>query len=83
MPHEWLTIALGRVCSKCSVVQADGEFDDDDKCARDKLYISARRAPAASGGGGDGSASRDSGSGGDGAEPVEDSDEEVASDAKS
>ena len=30
--HEWIHIAVGRVCQLCMVVQVDGEFDDGVPC---------------------------------------------------
>jgi hypothetical protein len=43
MPHTWIKIALGRVCLGCSLVQADGEFDDDNPrpCPKDAPYKQA------------------------------------------
>jgi hypothetical protein len=38
MPHSWFTIALGRVCMKCSLTQENGKFDDKAGCPRDKPY---------------------------------------------
>ena len=38
MPHSWIIIRLGRICSECSLVQAKGEFDDGQPCPRDKAY---------------------------------------------
>ena len=30
--HEWIRIAVGRVCQLCMAVQVDGEFDDAVPC---------------------------------------------------
>ena len=30
--HEWIRIAVGRVCQLCMTVQVDGEFDDSVPC---------------------------------------------------
>jgi hypothetical protein len=38
MPHDWLIIKLGRVCTKCSGTQANGEFVDDETCPSDKPF---------------------------------------------
>jgi hypothetical protein len=31
--HAWTPVALGRVCSVCGLVQANGEFDDAAPCS--------------------------------------------------
>lgn len=33
-PHAWMKIALGRICSRCKLVQANGEFDDSVPCTK-------------------------------------------------
>lgn len=40
MPHQWIKITLGRVCLRCSLAQAEGEFDDERArpCPKDKPY---------------------------------------------
>jgi len=35
MAHSWQTIRLGRVCERCGLVQANGEFDDTVPCEPD------------------------------------------------
>jgi len=39
MPHTWIRIAVGRVCTECSLAQPTGEFSDVVGCKRDKPYI--------------------------------------------
>jgi hypothetical protein len=43
VPHHWITIAVGRVCLKCSLAQITDEFEDGAECADDKPY---KRPPA-------------------------------------
>lgn len=31
--HRWTLVALGRICSICQLVQANGEFDDSVPCS--------------------------------------------------
>jgi hypothetical protein len=39
MPHHWITVRLGRICSECSTVQENGKFSDDGPpCTKDKPY---------------------------------------------
>ena len=35
--HEWIRIAVGRVCQLCMAVQVDGEFDDGLPCEPDRV----------------------------------------------
>lgn len=35
--HEWIRIAVGRVCQLCMAVQVDGEFDDGPPCEPDRV----------------------------------------------
>jgi len=37
MPHNWLIIAVGRVCTKCNEAQVNGKFENDSPCRDDKL----------------------------------------------
>ena len=34
--HRWLYVRLGRVCERCGLTQANGEFDDAAPCTRPK-----------------------------------------------
>ena len=37
VPHHWLPIVLGRVCSKCHTAQAHDEFEEVSQCREDKV----------------------------------------------
>lgn len=32
-PHDWLMVAVGRICRVCLLVQAKDEFDDQSDCS--------------------------------------------------
>jgi hypothetical protein len=45
--HEWIRIAVGRVCQLCMAVQVDGEFDDGLPCEPEHAKASGNEGHAA------------------------------------